>query len=234
MAAWFCIAIAMAGAMLLLIFKKEFTLLFAFAGMMTLPAIRMSQYGYMKYYVLLPFLVALAVPRLKVRFVYPAFLGVLLLLSNLGGIWTDRAGSQTLRLQLARDIYSKISTRACFLTNGWGPPVPDWRGDSVAWSRILYGGNSESFQEIAETNSATLRERLKHIFCDCPTVVTDAFIQPKLTSLRQELLDFHITGIPTSKLLVLSPESAEIFRSTKLAVYRFPAEDQRRACEAFE
>jgi hypothetical protein len=233
-AAWCCIAGAIAVAVVLLILKKEFALLLAFAGMMALPAIRISQYSYMKYYVLLPFLVALVVPRLGVRFVFPAFLGALLLLSNFGDMWTQRAESATLRSQVARDLYPKTSPTACFLTNGWGPPVPEWRGDSLAWSHILYGGNAESLEKIAEANSAILHERLKQIFCRCPMVVTDAFIQPNQESLQRELSDFHITSVPISKLLVLSPESAEIFRSPKFVVYRFSVVDQQRACQAME
>jgi hypothetical protein len=232
--AWCCMAVATIGSLVLLIFKKQFALLLAFAGMMTLPAIRMSQYSYMKFYVLLPFLVVLVVPRLGVRFVYPAFLGALLLLSNLGQIWSQRAQSETLRLQVARELYPQVPQAACFLTNGWGPPVPDWRGDSVAWLHILNAGDSASQEQVGKANSQLLRDRLRKLFCACPAVMTDAFILPNLTSLQEELSYFRIADIPLPKLVVPSTSSAEVFRSSKFVVYRFSPGDQRRACEALE
>ena len=233
-AAWSCMAVAIISALVLLVFKKQFALLFAFAGMIALPTIRMSQYSYLKYYVLLPFLLVLVVPRLGVRFVYLGILGALLLLSNLEQIWTQRVQSETLRLEVARDLYPRIPPAACFLTNGWGPPVPDWRGDSLPWLHILNGGNSESQVQVAKANSQLLRDRLRKLFCTCPAVVTDAFILPNLSSLQQELSYFRIADIPLSKLVLPSIESAEVFRSPTVVVYRFSHEDQQRACQALE
>lgn len=232
--AWCATAIGIVVAIVLLISRKQFALLIAVGGMMALPMIRMSQYSYMKYYVLLPFLVVLAVPRLGVRFVYPAMLGALLLVSNFGQLRAQRLQSETLRLEVARDLYPRLPASACFLTNGWGPPVPDWRGDSLAWQHILNSGNSETQEQIAAANSRVLRDRLRKLFCDCPAVVTDDFILPNVASLNQELSSFRIAGIPMSQLVVRSAESSEVFRSPKFSVYRFPPEDQRRACEALE
>jgi hypothetical protein len=233
-ATWFCAAVAIIASMILLVFKRQFALLFAFAGMMVLPAIRMSQYSYMKYYVLLPLLVVLVVPRLGVHFAYPACLGALLLISNFAQIWTQRLESETLRQQLARELYPRIPQGSCFLTNGWGPPVPDWRGDSVAWAHILNSGNAESQQENAKANTQLLRQRLTNLFCTCPAVVTDTFIQPNLASLQQELSYFGLVDIPTSQLVVAPSNSAEILRSQRFALYRFSVGDQRRACQALE
>lgn len=233
-AAWCCAAAAIIATLILLVLQKKIALLFAFAGLLALPALRMSQYGYMKYYVLLPLLVVLVVPRLEVNFAYPACLGILLLWSNLEQIRTQRLQAETLRRQVARDLYPKIPQAACFLTNGWGPPVPDWRGDSVPWAHILNSGYAESQRENASANSRQLRDQLKKTFCTCPAVVTDSFIQPNLASLQQELSYFGVVDIPLSQLIVSSGSSAAIFRSPKFAVYRFSLDDQRRACQAFE
>lgn len=232
--AWCCMAVAIIGAIGLLILQRQFSLLLAFAGMMLLPALRTSQYSYIKYYVLLPFLIVLVVPRLRVSFVYPAFLGALLLVSNLGQIRTQRVEAETLRLQVARELYPRIPTGACFLTNGFGLPVPDWRGDSLAWAGILNRETSGSEEQIGTANSHLLRDRLRKVFCTCPAVVTDVFVQRNLASLQQELSSFHIADIPLSKLVVPFSESAEVFRSPTFAVDRFSTEDQQRACEALK
>ena len=232
--AWCFMAAAIIGATVLLLFRKQFALLLAIAGMMTLPALRISQYSYVKYYVLLPFLVALVVPRLGVRFVYPAFLGSLLLLSNLGQIRAQRAQSESFRLQVAHELYPRVPQAACFLTNGWGPPVPEWRGDSLGWLHILNAGDSVSQEQLAKADSQLLRNRLKKLFCSCPAVVTDSFILPNLASLQEELSYFRIADIPLPKLVVPSTGTAEVFRSPRLIVYRFSPEDQRRACEALD
>ena len=231
-AAWGCAAAAIVIALILLVYRRELALLVAFGGMMLLPLIRMTQYGYTKYYVLLPFLVVLVLPRLGVRYVYPGLLGAVLLLSNVADIRTQIIESEDLRSRLANGLYSQVPATACFITNGWAPPVPDWRGPSLAWPHILQTGNYESEQLTSKANSLVLHDRLRNLFCTCPVVVTDAFLPSNLTVLQQELSSFRITAIPISDLLIRSPESAEIFQSRKFRLYRFSSEDQRQACEA--
>jgi hypothetical protein len=103
-------AVALTAALALLFYKRQFAILFAYAGMTMLPAIRMAQYSYMKYYVLLPFLVVIAFPRLGMRFAYPGLLGALLLISNTGNIWRDIRDSRELRLHVAQDLYPRVPT----------------------------------------------------------------------------------------------------------------------------
>lgn len=233
-AAWFAMAVAITATLVLLVVRRHFALLLAFAGVMALPAMRMSQYSYPKYYVLLPFLVVLAVPRLQVRFVYPALLGVLVLLSNVAQMRAERVQAEELRVRVAEELYPRIPDRACFLTNGWGPSVPEWPGDSVSWAQILNGGSSESQEENYRANSRALHDRLKKLFCTCPAVVTDAFLAGNRGPLQQELSTFHIEGIPLAKLLVPSAAQATIFQAPRFTVYRFSVEDQHRACEALD
>jgi hypothetical protein len=119
-AAWLCTAIALIAAVVIVVHKRQFGLLFAFAGIMLLPMIRMSQYSYLKFYVLLPFLVVLVVPRLKVKFIYPGTLGALILVSNLGHFWAERTELKSLRLQVAHDLYPHLPEGTCFVSSGWG------------------------------------------------------------------------------------------------------------------
>jgi hypothetical protein len=236
--AWGFSAIAIVGALIFLALRKEFALLLAYAGMMTLPLLRMTQYGYMKYYVLMPFLAVLVTSRLKVRAVYVGALGTLLLMSNLNEISAQNAEVATLRLEVARELYPRIPSATCFLTNGWAPPIVDWPGDSVSWLDIVGSGTSGSEEENAKLSSELLRERLKRLFCNCPAILTDSFVLPNLGGLQQELSQFHIHSIPLSKVVVRAPESAQVFAShrygVKFTVYRFSSEDQQRACKALE
>jgi hypothetical protein len=239
-AAWSCMAAAIAFAIIVLALRKEFKLLFAYAGMLMLPMIRMNQYGYPKYYVLLPLLVVLAVPRLGISFIF-WLLGGLLFVSNTTQIYAEISQSKLLRSEVARDLYPQIPHGTCFLTNGWKPSVPgpnhaqrgspvlsDWDNNSVAWPHIIYAGNM-SQRGINIAQSEQLRLHLTNLFCTCSAVVTDSFIEPNLITLQQELSNFGIVNIPISQLVVPFPE---IFRSSKFSVYRFSDEDRERACNA--
>ena len=232
-AAWLLALLAFVAAMALLCKKRQFALLVAFSGMMTLPVIRMSQYSYVKYYVLLPLLIVMIMPRLEIHYGYPAFLGALLLLSNVGHIWVQRLESQALWVKVAQNLYSQIPQMSCFLATGWGPPVPGWRGDSISLARILNEGNERSQQRLAEVNSQLLRHGLKNLFCTCQAVVTDNFVEPNVASLQQELSSFGIVGIPLPQLVV-SGDTAEIFRTPRFALFRYSADGQRRACAALQ
>jgi len=229
-AAWSCMAAAIAFAIIVLALRREFKLLFAYAGMLMLPMIRMSQYAYLKYYVLLPLLVVMAAPRLGISFIF-WLLGGLLFVSNTTQIYSEISQSKLLRSEVARDLYPQIPHGTCFLTSGWGPPVPGWHNNSVGWAHILYGGNA-SQRGINIAQSEQLRLRLTNLFCTCSAVVTDNFIAPNLTMLQQELSNFGIVNIPISHLVVPFPERSEIFRSSKFSFYRFSNEDRERACNA--
>ncbi|HTA47391.1 MAG TPA: hypothetical protein VK789_33345 [Bryobacteraceae bacterium] len=234
LAAWACMAIAIAGAIVLLIVRKQAALLIAFIGMMALPAIRISQYSYVKYYALLPLLVVLIVPKLGIRFIYPALLGALLLVSNLWQIRLQRVQFDAVQTQAARELYPRVPEGSCFLSSGWGLPVPGWPGDSLAWMHILAGGSAQSQESLAKMNSQQLRGRLRKLFCSCPAVVTDTFIQPNAPSLQEQLSSYHIADLPLPEILVSEPKPAAVFRSSKFTAYRFSSDDQHRACEALD
>jgi hypothetical protein len=235
---WGIFAIAILGALIVLAFRKMFSLLLAYAGMMALLLVRMTLYGYMKFYVLMPFLAVLVVQRLNVRAVYVWALGALLFLSNLNEIWAQHAEVSTLRLEAARDLYPVIPPATCFLTNGFATPIPFWPGDSVSWANIVGGGTSGSMEENAKVSSELLRDQLKKLFCTCPAILTDNFILPNLGTLQQELTEFHVQNIPLSKLVVRAHESAQLFWSrrygVRFTVYRFSSKDQQQACKALE
>jgi hypothetical protein len=232
--AWFCMAFAIIWAIIVLVVRRQLAVLVAFAGMMVLPALRMSQYSYLKYYVLLPLIIVLAVPRLGVRFVYLGVLGALVLLSNIDQMWARRVEGEKLRLHATRAFAGRISNEACFLTSGWGVPIPHWRGSSLAWAHILNGGNSASQAHLSKENSQLLRTRLKDIFCKCPQIVTDSFFESNLVALQHELSYFQIVDIPLATLVVPATNSVEIFRSAKFGVYLYSPENQRRACEVLQ
>ena len=158
-------------------------------------------------------------------------LGGLLFVSNTTQIYAEISQSKLLRSEVARDLYPQVPHGTCFLTSGWGPPVPGWHNNSVGWAHILYGGNA-SQRGTSIANSEQLRLHLTNLFCTCSAVVTDSFIEPNLRTLQQDLSNFGIVNIPISQLVVPFPERSEIFRSPRFSVYRFSNEDRERACNA--
>ena len=229
---WLVGAGALVVTLVLLVLGSHYAVLVAFGGMMALPMIRMSQYAYVKYYSLLPLLMVLAVVRLVPRSGLLALLGMLFFASNLSQYMADRTAAQAFRARIVSELLPQVPREACFLTNGWGPPLPDWRGPSLAWLHILEGGNAGNMNDLRAANASLLRRRLKQMFCGCTVVVTDAFTRTNVTALTQQLDYFGLSGVPISSLVVGAPEQSRIFAASNVSVYRFSDQERQRACLA--
>jgi hypothetical protein len=229
---WLVGAGALVATLVLLVLRSHYAVLVAFGGMMALPMIRMSQYAYVKYYALLPLLIVLAVVRLVPRSSHLALLGMLFFASNLGQYMVDRAAMQTFRNRIVSELWPQLPREACFLTSGWGPPVPDWQGPSLSLRQVLEGGNAPNLDGLLAANASLLRSSLKQIFCGCTVVVTDVFTRTNVTVLAQELQDFGLSSVSISALVVDDPEQARIFAAPNVSVYRFSDQERQRACLA--
>lgn len=228
---WLVGAGALVATLVWLALRREYAVLVAFAGMMALPMIRMSQYAYVKFYVLLPLLIVLAVVRLVPRSSYLVLLGMLFFASNLGQYLTDRAAAQSFRTRIASELWPQLPPEACFLTNAWGPPVPDWRGPSLALRHIFEGGNAANVDDLLAANTTLLRSRLKQLFCGCTVVVTEVFTKTNVAALTQELQDFGLSSVPISALVVDAPDQARIFLAPSFSLYRFSNQELKQACQ---
>lgn len=230
--AWVCAAFVIVWSLAMLFVRKQFAILLAVLGMLALPAMRMSQYGYMKFYVLLPLIIVFVVRSLRVRYRYIGLLAALLFTSNVRHLWAERARSEELRGEVARQLYPSIPKGSCFLTNGWGVPVPEWPGESFAWLHILNGEAHPNQNKLTRVDFDLMRSDLTRMFCSCPSLLTDGFIAPNLPELRDELAHFGVAGIPLSKLVIPNADQMTVFQSEQLRVYRFRASDQRAGCQA--
>jgi hypothetical protein len=229
---WLIGAAALAATLVLLVLRRHHAVLVAYGGMMALPMIRMSQYAYVKYYALLPLLIVLAVVRLVPRSGHLALIGLLFFASNLSQYVADRTASQAFRTRIIGELLPQLPRDACFLTDGWGPSVPNWRGPSLSWLHILEGGNARNFDDLVAANATLLRNGLKQIFCGCKVVVTDAFTKPNLKALTQQLQNFGLSSVSISELVVEAPERSRIFTAANVSVYRFSDQERERACQA--
>ena len=208
---WLIGAGALVTTLALLVLRGHYDVLVAFGGMMALPMIRMSQYAYVKYYALLPLIIVLAVVRLVPRSSHLVLLGMVFFASNLGQYMVDRAVMQAFQTRIVSELLPQLPGGACFLTSGWGPPIPDWRGPSLSWRHILEGGNAPNIDDLASANASLLSSRLKQMFCGCAVVVTDVFTRENVTALTQDLQNFGLSSVSISPLVVENPEQSKIF-----------------------
>jgi len=206
-----------------LVIKRQYDLLVGVAGMMALPLLRMSQYGYIKYYVLLPALIVMAIPRLAPRLLIIGLLGALLLSSNASQTYDANAKIKQIQSRLDSEFWPRFPHGVCYVGASWGVPAPvyDWRGDWFGWLSILLGDNTP--------NSKALRASLRKIFCQCTNVVTDSLTTSNTVELTGQLSQFDLS-VPI--LDIVTTARAKVFEAPTFSFYQFSAAEQRRACMA--
>ena len=120
---WLVAAFAYLSALVFLVIRRQYDILVGVAGMMALPFLRMAQYSYVKYYILLPALIVMAIPRLAPRLLIIGLLGVLLFASNAAQNYTANAEIKQIQSRLDSQFFPRFPHGVCYVGATWGPPV---------------------------------------------------------------------------------------------------------------
>jgi hypothetical protein len=144
---------------------RQWRTLVAAAVLLALPIVRNQQYGYVKFYVLWPIVVALIAIHCRARVIFLS--ATIVLLSN-GCLMVDAIRQGRERFAASTSAYAGASPSTCWLTAGWSPPFSYmWPGTTAPILGTLATGSQPVRQ--AEALTATLRRCL----CDSTAVWTD-------------------------------------------------------------
>jgi hypothetical protein len=221
---WLVAALAYLCALVFLVIRRQYDVLVGIVGMTTLPLIRMSQYSYVKYYVLLPALIVMAIPRLEARLLIIGLLGGLLFASNATQDYVANAKSKQIQSRLDSEFWPQFPHGACYIGASWGPPVSSWRSESFGWLSILLGDNTPSREK--------LRASFRKIFCQCADVVTDSLTRSKIVELTEQLSPLDLSDIPISDIVLDATAKSKVFEAPAFSLYQFSAAERKRACMA--
>jgi hypothetical protein len=211
--------------------RHDWPLLWSFAALLVLPVLfRPQLYGYIKFYVLLPIVLAFGAARAPAA--AAAAVAALLLSLNarplLAGLPAQR------RFYSDRvEAYARADSRSCWLTTAWEPPFSfRWPGTVCPILGALAGGGGEDAARVAASARAALTACLEDCFCRSSAVFTDDMTETARPLVADSARHFGYTAVDL-EALVLPVQRARLASraGSRLPVYRFPPDEQRRRCE---
>jgi hypothetical protein len=211
--------------------RRDWPLLGSFAALLVLPVLfRVQEYGYIKFYVLLPIVLAIGAARAPA--IVAAAVAALMLGLNagplLGGLPAQR------RLYGERiEAYSRADARSCWLTTAWIPAFSfRWPGAVCPILGSLAAGSGENAARVAAGARSTLTACLEDCFCRSSGVFTDDMTETARPLVADSARHFAYTEVDL-EALVLPVQQAQLASriGSKPPVYRYPPDEQRRRCE---
>ncbi len=224
-------ALAVGGFVVAAARRRDFALLAAIGAVLVLPLVRHQQYGYVKYYILLPVIVAVAASRLPARVMVP--LAVAIAVLNGSALFDKiRAGRQLYAARVR--VYEHAGPSDCWLSTGWGPPIGfRWPGTVCAVLGKLAGGSANDVNQVISQAHANLTACLRQCFCEARSVYTDDMTERGLVSLGEVTRQFQYSDLNLADF-VLAASRAELVSQTGDEgdpVYEYGPYDRRRLCD---
>jgi hypothetical protein len=208
--------------------RRDVTLLFGFAVLLLLPLVRHQQYGYVKYYVLLPVLLAVGAARAPMS--VAAGVALILLVANGSTLLgTVRAGRQLYAERAG--AYQQADRLTCWLSASWGPSIGFlWPGSVTAvLGSLASGGGSDPAKVVADAH-ATMSRSLEDCFCHSSSVFTDDMVEGSAGVVADLAEHFDYTEIDLPKLIVPAARARLVSNRGPMPVYAYASEDQKRLC----
>lgn len=208
--------------------RRDWALLTGLAAVLILPVVvRYQQYGYLKYYIMLPVVLAIAASRTRPA-IAALIAGALLLVNT-----TERVSSvQAERAEYQRrvSVYAEAGTNSCWFTSGWGPRYGfRWPGHVCAALSSLQSYLGEGEVGLSGPHRA-LQHCLEDCFCNSTVVMTDDMTDEAKPIVRElaDQFQFHAVDLAA---LTLRGDGGSVSRSAQESpVMRYPADEQRRLC----
>jgi hypothetical protein len=228
-AAGIAFALAMfAAAIALAITHRRFEILLALGVILILPVIRNFQYSYIKFYVLLPIIVALCASM--VRGPWLAFAAATISIFNIAYAASDIA-SQRQWAHALESIYTTNTRNICWITRGWGPPQ-NWPGSCCSLVAVLSRGGAETTTALESLNDAALRKSLKQCFCASSEVVTGDITSESEGDLANIARQFRLQWEPLRNL-VWQPSGGDVLlKHDAFTLVRYSARQKENLCTA--
>jgi hypothetical protein len=207
--------------------RREWQMLIAIAGILVLPIVRPFGFSYLKFYVLMPAVVAVIAAGAPPAAVFGA--GAIVGAFNLSNLARDNAGDR----RLARDIaplYSGGGTAACWLTTGWGPPLFGWPGSECSVRHVLTQAHAEQVDEMIAANNRELIASLRRCFCESSAVYTDDVAEDSREQVLGLAREYRFGGFELNGLIWTRERGELAFDRDGIRVYRYSVSAQSEIC----
>src|SRR5262245_50280318 len=185
-------------------------------------------YGYLKFYILFPVVLAVAAIHLPARVAGTIALIVALINvpTRIDGLIQERAFAR-----VAIPVYEAAGTEACWVTDGWGPPIRmRWRGQNCGIGTLLLG-TGEDVNRLLATQHRALTECLEACFWRSSEVLTDSMTSDARSVVQQQATSFGFDRIAIDDLLLRAGEG-ETLTAGDRPILRYRPDRQRQVCDA--
>jgi hypothetical protein len=220
--------VVLAAGAIVAVRRREWTLLAGFAALLILPVVvRYQQYGYLKYYVLLPVVLAIAASRARPSVVALIAAGVMLVngAEQISLVRADRA-EYTRRVP----VYARAGAGSCWFTSGWAPRYGfRWPGHVCAVLSNLQSYLGEGEGDLSGPHSA-LMHCLEDCFCQSATVLTDDMTDDARDLVADLGNQFQFHSVDLASLTLSRDRSVILDQSPESVVMSYPPSEQRRLC----
>ncbi len=222
----FALALIAAGTVLTMR-RREWRTLVAAAGISILPLVRSFSYTYLKFFVLVPAVVAIVAARAPTAAVFGA--GAIVGAINLANLANETAADRRLARDLA-PIYQGAGASACWLTSGWGPPIFGWPGAACSLNQELSRGRTGQLEATVAENNRALVNSFRRCFCEASAVYTDDVVEASKEVMVKLAQDYRFAGFDLNELTWKPGRGEVVFKRDEVTVYRYSAQAQARIC----
>ena len=209
---------------------RAWWVLVGFAALVVPPVLLQPQYyGYLKFYILFPVVLAVAAIYLPARVAGTIALIVALINvpARVEGLIQERAFAR-----VVTPVYEAAGTQACWVTSGWAPPLwMRWRGQTCGILGTLLLGTGEDANRLLATQHRALTECLEACFCRSSEVLTDNMTSDARSVVQQQATSFGFDRIAIDDLL-LRPGEGESLTPGDRPILRYRPDRQRQVCDA--
>lgn len=216
------------GGLWVAIRRRDQPLLIGIAFLLVLTVLRRQQYGYIKFWILLPVLLAFAASRAApwMGFTVAAAFAAL----NVPGLVAYVPESNR-SYQDHMQAYAHADARSCWYTGSWVPPFWfRWPGKIVPVLGTLSEGSGDDPKAIMAASRANMTKLLRQCFCESSGVFTDDMIAPNRASLVETATHFGYDEIDLTGFLLADGQGTALSR-TRPTVWAYPKDLQDRLCQ---
>jgi hypothetical protein len=209
---------------------RAWWVLVGFATLLVLPVlVRPHYYGYTKFYILFPVVLAVAAIHLPARLAGAIALIVALVNvpARVDGLIHERAFARVLT-----PVYEAAGTEACWVTAAWVPPLwMRWHGRHCGILETLSLGTGEDADRGLASLHRNLTDCLEACFCRSSEVLTDNMTSDARSVVQQTATMFRFDRIAIDDLL-LRPGGGEALTPGDRPILRYRPDEQRQVCNA--
>jgi hypothetical protein len=222
------LAIVLAGAVVIAR-RRDWRIAIAVAGLLILPILR--GYTYLKFYALMPIVIALVASVSPPAIVFGA--GAIVGCFNLTYLARDIARDRRLANEIA-PLYANTNSSACWLTTGWGPPLFGWPGSTCSMSQVLTAAHTDQLDAMIVENNQLMTESLLRCFCNSSAVYTDDVTLSSNEAVTQLASHYRYVGVDLKELLWSPGKGAIAFDRDGIVAFAYSRPAQSEICNALK